>query len=152
MSTLFKFCDDSRFQLSIVGHNGSYDCIPFVDNGTVLDEKTQLKILQSMVAQSQYTFPGDCTLEAIDAAVRNAKPNDLILVISDANLRRYRIEAQEVSKLVQRQDIHTHLILIGSTNEAKELAQAIPNERAQACFDSADLPIMIKSIVSNATK
>ena len=108
---------------------------------------TQLKILQSTVAHSQYTHANDCKLETIETAVRSAKPNALVLVISDANLK-----AKEVFKLIQRQDFHSHLILIGSTNEAQHLAKAIPNEQAQVCFDSVDISIIIKSIVKSAAK
>ena len=153
--------DDPRFELTIVGHNGSESSIPFVDlnrrtnkRSSLLDESTQLKVLQSMVAHTQYTYPGDRKLEAIDSALTCAKSNELILFISDANLKRYRIEADEVSQLLQkRHDVHTHLIFIGSMgNEANDLVQAIPNERAQVCFDSAHLPVIIKSLVSSVAK
>jgi len=150
--------DDERFLLQIVGHNGTNAVIPFVDEASSLDAANQLRVLEAMVTHTQYTNAGDRTLEAIESAVDEAKNGDLILVITDANLKRYRIEAEEVSQLISGKNgsstnIHTHLILIGSIGEeANELAQKIPNGRAQICLESSDLPIIIKSIVTNAAK
>ena len=145
--------DDDRFDLNIVGHNGDYAEIPLVDRNTPQDPATQLKILESMVAHTQYTFAGDRTLEAIDLAMATAHEGDLVLVVSDANLKRYRIEPEEVSSLLRQKDVHAHLILIGSLGEeADKLASAIPNGRAQVCFDSGDLPLLIQRIVASAAK
>ena len=145
--------DDSRFQLTIVGHNGTSAMIPLVDASTPLDESTQLKVLEGMVAHTQYTYAGDRTLEAIESAVSNAKAGDLVLIISDANLKRYRIEPYQISSKLGRTDVHSHMILIGSMGEeAKNLAKAIPNERAQVCLDTSELPGMIKTIVVGAVE
>ena len=146
--------DDDRFQLEIVGHNGTSAIIPLVDSKSSLDESNQLKVLEGMYAHTQYTYAGDQTLEAIDSAVHKAKTGDLILIITDANLKRYRIEADEVSELIDKHGVHTHLIMIGSMGEeANELARKItPKGHAQVCLDSSDLPVLIKSIVANAAK
>ena len=145
--------DDKRFELTIVGHNGDSAEIPFVDKTTPQDPATQLRILESMVAHTQYTFPGDRTLEAIELAIGQANEGDLVLAVSDANLKRYRIDPASVSELLKRKGVHSHLILIGSLGEeAVKLAQSIPNERAQVCFDSEDLPLIIKNIVASAAK
>lgn len=75
-----------------------------------------------------------------------------MLVISDANLQRYQITSSDLSPL-QSRDVHAHLILIGSLGEeAQNLANAIPNERAQVCFKSSDLPLIIKKIVTSSLK
>lgn len=145
--------DDERFKLEIVGHNGDSAEIPLVRPSTPQDPATQLKVLETMVAHTQYTFPGDSTLEAIELAISHAQEGDLVLVISDANLKRYRIRSEDVSGLLKRKDIHSHLVLIGNFGEeANKLARAIPNERAQVCLDSTDLPLIIKSIVASAAK
>jgi len=145
--------DDDRFVLTIVGHNGDSAEIPLVGKMTPLDPATQLKVLEGMVAHTQYTFPGDSTLEAIELAIAQANEGDLVLIISDANLKRYRINPVDVSNLLRSKDIHAHLILIGSLGEeADKLARSIPNERAQVCLDSKDLPIIVKNIVASAAK
>jgi MoxR-like ATPase len=146
--------DDKRFELHIVGHNGSQAVIPLWTPTTPNDAKSQLKLLESMVAHTQYTMAGDSTLEALEAAMTTAQPNDLMVVVSDANLKRYRIDPNELAKLVARQtNVHAHLILISSFGEeAYDLAQSIPNGRAQVCMDSEELPLMLKTIVASATK
>ncbi len=144
--------DDPRFKLFLIGHNGSSANIPLVNPDTSLDEATQLRVLECMIANTQYTFAGDNTVDAINLAVTNASEGDLILVISDANLERYRITPGDLA-LLQSSSVHAHLILIGSLgDEARVLAEAIPNERAQVCFESTELPLIIKKIVTNSLK
>ena len=146
--------DDNRFELEIVGHNGTSAEIPFLNPFDARDAKTQLKILESMVAHTQYTWAGDSTLEALDLAVTTAGGGDLVILISDANLQRYRISAHDVSDILQQgtaKDVHTHLIFVGSMGkEAHILARNIPNERAQVCMNTQDLPVLLKGIVASA--
>lgn len=145
--------DDKRFQLQIVGHNGSSARIPLAKTDTPKDPATQLKILEEMIAHTQFTWAGDSTLEAIETAVSNAHEDELVLIISDANLKRYRIEPEQVASLLQRNDVHAHLVLIGSMGEeASELANEIPNGRAQVCSDSEELPLLMKNILASVTK
>ena len=146
------FRDDRRFKLHIIGHSGSSANIQLVNPETSLDEATQLKVLDCMAANTQYTYAGDNTIEAIHRVVSESKKNDLVIIISDANLERYHITVDDLSPL-QNRAVHTHLIFIGSLgNEAMELAQEIPNERATVCFQSSDLPLILKRIVSNSLK
>ena len=51
--------DDKRFTLTVTGHNGDDPEIPLVQTDTLLDPKTQLRVLESMVAHTQYTLAGD---------------------------------------------------------------------------------------------
>jgi hypothetical protein len=145
---------DERFKLKIVGHNGSSAKIPLLAADMPFnDPATQLGILEQMVAHTQFTWAGDSTLEAIESSISSAEEDELILIISDANLRRYRIKPKQVSALLQRNDVHAYLILIGSMGEeASDLAQAIPNGRAQVCSDSEELPLMMKNILASVTK
>lgn len=144
--------DDNRFKLHIIGHNGSSRKIPLVSPETPLDEATQLKVLECMIANTQYTYAGDNTIEAISLAVDEAAKGDLIVIISDANLERYHIEVEDLQPL-QNQNVYAHLIFIGSLgDEATELANRIPNERAQVCFQSSELPLILKKIVTNALR
>lgn len=145
--------DDKRFQLKIVGHNGSSARIPLAETDTPKDPATQLKILEQMVAHTQFTWAGDSTLEAIESALSSAHDDELVLIISDANLKRYRIEPEQVSALLQRNDVHAHLVLIGSMgDEASDLAKQIPNGRAQVCSDSEELPLLMKNILASVTR
>lgn len=140
--------DDKRFKLHILGHNGSSCKIPLVNPETSQDEATQLKIIECMVANTQYTYAGDNTVEAISLAVDEAAKGDLVVIISDANLDRYHIEVEDLAPL-QNHDVHAHLIFIGSLgDEADKLARKIPNERAQVCESSSELPLILKKIVT----
>jgi len=146
------FRDDRRFKLYVTGHSGSSAKIPLVDPETDLDEVTQLRVLECMVANTQYTYAGDNTVEAISTVVAEATIEDLVIIISDANLERYQITADDLAPL-QSHNIQAHLILIGSLGEeANDLTRSIPNERAQVCFQSSELPMIIKKIVTNALK
>ena len=76
----------------------------------------------------------------------------LVIAISDANLRRYDITLNDLKPLQSRK-VHAHLIFIASLgDEAAALAKAVPNERAQCCMDTSDLPLIIKKIVTSALK
>ena len=144
------FRGDKRFKLYIVGHNGSSAKIPLVSPELDLNEATQLRVLEYMVANTQYTSPGDNTIDAVSIAVEESSKGELIIIISDANLDRYGISADDLSPL-QSHNVHAHLIFIGSLgNEAAELASQIPNKRAQVCLEISRLPLILKKIVTSA--
>lgn len=144
--------DDKRFRLYIDGHSGTSAKIPLVNPQTALDEATQLRVLECVVANTQYTYAGDNTVDAIALAVAEATMGELIIVISDANLKRYDITIDDLTPL-QSPSVHAHLIFIGSLgDEAAKLANMIPNKRAQVCFQSSQLPLILKKIVTNALK
>ena len=146
------FREDKRFNLHITGHNGTSPKIDLVNPSTQLDEATQLKVLECMVAQTQYCYAGDHTIEAIEAAVHESEQDSLVLIISDANLNRYNITLKDLQPL-QNPRVHAHLIFIASLgDEAAALAKSVHNERAQCCFDTSDLPLIIKRLVTGALK
>ena len=97
--------DDQRFQLYITGHSGDSAKIPLVDPTTKMDEKTQLQVLECMVANTQYTWAGDNSVDAISLVVEEAGEGDLVIVISDANLDRYQITVDDLDPL-QSQKVH----------------------------------------------
>jgi len=143
---------NSSFQLQIVGHNGTSAKIPLMTIDTAQNPSTQLRILDEMVAHTQYTWAGDNTVEAIKLAVLEGTPGELILVVSDANLNRYHITPGDICGLINQNGVHVHLVLIGGGNEAQKLASAIPNGRAHVCFHSDELPLILKKIIASATK
>ena len=144
------FRDDNRFKFYIVGHNGSSAKIPLVNPDLDLNEATQLRVLECMIANTQYTSAGDNTVDAVSIAVEEASKGELIMIISDANLNRYGISVDDLAPL-QSQNVHAHLIFVGSLgDEAADLAKRIPNKRAQVCLESSELPLIIKKICTNA--
>lgn len=144
--------DDKRFKLSIVGHNGSSAKIQLVTPDRNLNEANQLRVLEGMVANTQYTYAGDNTVEAIELAVSEASKGELVIIISDANLKRYDISVDDLSPL-QSPDVHARLLFIGSLgDEASQLTSKIPNERAQVVEHSKDLPLLIKKLVTKSLR
>jgi hypothetical protein len=62
-----------RFDVRITGHAGDDDSIALVDYGKLpSDAKQKMRVLQTMVAHSQYCASGDQTLQAVQRAVREA--------------------------------------------------------------------------------
>lgn len=144
------FREDKRFKFYMVGHNGSSANIPLVNPEMDLNEVIQLRVLECIVANTQYTSAGDNTVDAVSIAIEEASKGELIIIISDANLDRYGISVDDLAPL-QSQNVHAHLIFIGSLgDEASKLASCIPNKRAQVCFESSQLPLVLKKIVTNA--
>jgi hypothetical protein len=89
---------EQRFSYSIVGHSGDSPCIPLVNFGQPpANEKQRMKVLQTMLAHSQYCMSGDHTLEAVEQAIKQVVPQgsdedssaSIVIAISDANLQRY---------------------------------------------------------------
>lgn len=88
----------NHFDYAILGHSGESAHIPFVSFGQPpANRGERLKILQKMLAHSQFCFPGDHTIEATDAAIDyvlqdfSVEPEHekqaFVVVISDANFR-----------------------------------------------------------------
>ena len=86
---------DQRFDYSIVGHSGDSSMIPFVEFGQPpQNEQERMRILQTMIAHSQYCQSGDNTLEAIGRAIQDISKDEsddesIVIGVSDANLARY---------------------------------------------------------------
>ena len=92
---------ENKYDYSIVGHSGDSHWIPFVDHGLPpKTRKERLRVLQKMLAHSQFCMSGDHTLEATQQAIRNMSQTEAddryVFVVSDANLRRYGISPREL--------------------------------------------------------
>ena len=77
-----------------------------------------------MVAHSQYCWAGDNTIKSSEYAIRSLADEDcddaVVVIVSDANLKRYNIEAKTLFKvLTSYQKVQSFIIFIGSLdNEA----------------------------------
>ena len=95
----FHATSQTQFEYSIVGHSGDSPCIPLVDwSNRPQNESDKMKILQEMIAHSQYCMSGDYTVEAIGMAIRDVAETSqsrqenescIVIGVSDANLARY---------------------------------------------------------------
>lgn len=91
---------ESRFDYSIVGHSGDSSCIRLVHFGQPpRNENERMRVLQEMLAHSQYCRSGDFTLEAMGKAIVDVashgngygeeRDDCVVIGVSDANLARY---------------------------------------------------------------
>ena len=74
----------------------------------------------------------------------------MAFVLSDANLKRYDIRSAELgAALTADPAVSAHLVMVASVaDEALKVQAAMPPESASVCLDAADLPQLIKAILS----
>ena len=124
-----------------------------------LTEKDEMAILETMIAHSQFCLSGDNTLGAIETAVDRVaargglsgdKDEKLVIVVSDANFRRYGISSNHLKEVMQKDpSVAVHLILIASLrDEAREMTSRLPPGSCHVCFDNAQLPTVIRKILT----
>jgi hypothetical protein len=143
----------TRFQYSIVGHSGDGPNVPFVSPGQPpKDRGEQLKVLQRMVAHTQFCMSGDSTLEAAEHAIDEVSQTDsdeaFVFLVSDANLRRYGISPHELGAvLTSNDDVNACAIFIASlADEAARIEAALPAGTGHICFDTSDLPQLFRNL------
>ncbi|TYZ62616.1 hypothetical protein PybrP1_002376 [[Pythium] brassicae (nom. inval.)] len=148
---------EAKFDYCIMGHSGDSAAIPFVDFGAPpADRKERLKVLQKMVAHTQYCSSGDHTVEAIERAVQHVAEVDAddlyVFVVSDANLERYNIRPKRLAqKLVADPRVKAHAIFIASfADEATRILRDLPRGRGHVCLDTSELPRTFKRIFTSA--
>ena len=145
----------NRFQYSIVGHSGDGPSIPFVEVGhPPKDRGDQLRVLQRMVAHTQFCMSGDHTLEAaahaiqeVSQSVENADES-FVFLVSDANLHRYGISPYDLgTALTSNEEVNACAIFIASlSDEAARIEEALPAGTGHICFDTSDLPQLFRNL------
>jgi len=141
-----------RFDYSIIGHSGDSPCIRFVEFGNPpKDEKEKMKVLQSMIAHSQYCQAGDHTLEAMQLAIKDARKDSVVIGISDANLERYGIHPRELGRIMESgaSGVKAHCVFIASLgDEAEFIKRELPVGRGHVCMETSDLPRVVRNILA----
>eukprot|EP00287_Rhodomonas_sp_CCMP768_P002650 CAMPEP_0196727726 /NCGR_PEP_ID=MMETSP1091-20130531/8639_1 /TAXON_ID=302021 /ORGANISM="Rhodomonas sp., Strain CCMP768" /LENGTH=126 /DNA_ID=CAMNT_0042070379 /DNA_START=157 /DNA_END=538 /DNA_ORIENTATION=- len=75
-----------------------------------------------------------------------------VFLLSDANLRRYGIEPEELGDLlVADKRVNAFAIFIAGGSEAGRLAKALPFGRGYVCADTARLPGAFKEMFSSVS-
>ncbi|KAI9009541.1 AAA domain-containing protein [Gaertneriomyces semiglobifer] len=143
-----------KYVYDIVGHSGDSDCIELVAAGKPpQNEMERMKVLQTMSAHSQYCFSGDKTLAATEKAVKDIVKDDaddyFVLVLSDANLRRYGIRPPDLGKRMEADaKVNCAVLFIGSIGEeARMLTRELPAGKAFVALDTSDIPKIMKSLL-----
>ena len=142
-----------KYSLAVYGHSGDAPLIPFVEFGEVPgNAKDVLRILKKMQAHTEYCASGDHTLEAIqmgvDLACKEEAGDYFCFVLSDANLSRYHLSAEQVCRALNRSEkVNSFVIFIASVdNEADQLKKALPVGKAHICLNNSKLPLVFKQI------
>jgi len=154
-----------EFSINIVGHSGDSPTIRF--GRSPENDKDMMRILQSIVAHSQYCRSGDYTIEAVEHAIDDVSgdarsvDNDeddesIVIAISDANLRRYGIHPRELSKIIEagaEKSVNAHVIFIATFGqEAEDIKRQLPPGRAHIANTTADLPRIVRSILTSSIR
>lgn len=147
---------ENRFKYSIGGHSGDSPNIPLVDTVKQPQNRRQrLAVLRRMAAHSQFCSSGDYTLTATELAIRELEKEEadehFVIVVSDANLRRYGISPRTLGKILMREPkVQAHCIFIASlADEAERIAEEIPPGLAYVCLDSKGLPLALNKILTS---
>lgn len=142
----------------IYGHSGDSPLTKFVgESDTPNDKKQELNTLKRMLAHSQYCLSGDNTVECLQKSVRDLKQSEdydetVMVLISDANLDRYGIEASTLRKeMLKESDVNCFVIFIGSLGDQSDrLIEQLPAGKAFKLNNTEDLPKVMETIfVSN---
>lgn len=154
-----------KFDYSIVGHSGESHCIDLVPFGEPpANAKERMRVLQTIIAHSQFCESGDNTLAAVKQAMSDVivsgssdddpSGNPIVVAISDANLERYGIKPKDLSRVMQsRSDTSSmaakaYCIFIASFgDEAESIKRELPVGRGFVCKDSSELPHIVRNIL-----
>lgn len=161
-----------RYEYAIVGHSGETEGEPFVEFANPpKDRGERLKVLQRMVAHSQFCMAGDNTVEATARAVRglardakaaagadaeesgDGTARNFVFVLSDANFKRYGMDPLWWSEALTSEDetVEGYAVMVGSLgDEALTIAGALPRGRAYVCADADDIPKTFADIFRHA--
>jgi MoxR-like ATPase len=158
----FKGYESTKFDYSIVGHNGDSPCVQLVDWATPpQNEMERIRILQSMIAHSQYCSSGDYTLESVGHAINevaNLGGNDdggggVVICLSDANLARYGIDPRQLRKIIDAgttRGVQAYVVFIASFGEeADDIKRSLPVGRGYICMETTDIPKVVREILAS---
>ena len=155
----FAGADPKRFALELVGHSGESERVTLTESDKLPStDKERLRVLHMMEAHAQYCVSGDSTLDATRNAIaqlaRTEFDEAFVIVVSDANLERYGIDARDVQQaLAADPRVNAHMIFIGSLgDQAEEMVRALPPGRAFICEHTTDLPNIIQQIFALAMR
>ena len=158
---------EDRFDYSIVGHSGDSKCIELVPFGNPpKNDKERMRVLQSMVAHSQFCQSGDNTVPAIRQAIKDVSrgygdgedsiEDCIVIAVSDANLARYGISPKELgrSMSVETNDrgfkTRAFCVFIASFgSEADDIRRDLPLGRGFVCMQTSELPRIVRNILTS---
>ncbi|XP_075977606.1 von Willebrand factor A domain-containing protein c12.2 [Anticarsia gemmatalis] len=148
---------EARIRYDMFAHSGEEHALELVRVDRPPDnEKQRLQIIRTMHAHAQFCWSGDNTLPAAKHAISSLASEDadeaIVLILSDANLRRYGIQPEELGTILTSDHrVQAHVIFIGSLgDEANSLLRRLPAGHAHVCMDVASLPQIMQQIFASS--
>ncbi|KAJ3359065.1 hypothetical protein GGF32_009678 [Allomyces javanicus] len=150
--------EPNRLVYDFVGHSGDSSKIALVAaDKPPRTDMDRFKVLETMVAHSQYCWAGDTTLEATKRAIDElAKDKDKydslhVVVLSDANLRRYGIQASTIARALETdKNVHAAMIMIGTLgDEATQIKKALPAGKGFIVPAAQQLPSILRQVFAS---
>ncbi|KAL0838604.1 hypothetical protein ABMA28_016694 [Loxostege sticticalis] len=148
---------EARIRYDMFAHSGEDHALELVRvDRPPENEKERLQIIRTMHAHSQFCWSGDNTLPAAKHAISSLAAEDadeaIVLILSDANLRRYGIQPEELGTILTSDHrVQAHVIFIGSLgDEASTLLRRLPAGHAHVCMDTANLPHIMQQIFASS--
>ncbi|XP_061716491.1 von Willebrand factor A domain-containing protein 8 [Cydia pomonella] len=145
---------ETRIRYDIYAHSGEEKALELVRvDRPPENEKQRLQIIRTMHAHAQFCWSGDNTLPGAQHAIttlaaENNEEDSVVLILSDANLRRYGIPPEHLGAILMSEPkVQAHVIFIGSLgDEANSLLRKLPVGHAHVCMDVASLPHIMQQI------
>ncbi|XP_072949521.1 von Willebrand factor A domain-containing protein 8 [Epargyreus clarus] len=148
---------ETRIRYDMYGHSGEEHALELIRvDRPPENEKQRLQIIRTMHAHAQFCWSGDNTLPATKHAIAGLAAEDadeaIVLVLSDANLRRYGIPPEQLGAILTSEpQVQAHVIFIGSLgDEAAMLLRKLPAGHAHVCMDVASLPQIMQQIFASS--
>lgn len=148
---------ESRIKYDMYAHSGEEHALELVRaDRPPENEKQRLEIIRTMHAHAQFCWSGDNTLPAARHAISTLAEEDadeaIVLILSDANLRRYGIPPERLGAILTAEPkVQAHVIFIGSLgDEANSLLRRLPVGHAHVCMDVASLPHIMQQIFASS--
>ncbi|KAJ9470157.1 hypothetical protein DIPPA_32734 [Diplonema papillatum] len=144
-----------KYDYSIVAHNGDSPYIEIVPFGqppqTELDRFAVIKAIYGGTS----CLTGDNTLAAAKLAVQKVVEEEaddyFVVLISDANVSQYGIDASSLSEfLFADPRVTSHVVLISAEHGALQLASALPKGTGHLVTDTAELPKVFQNLFEHS--
>ncbi|XP_039753023.1 von Willebrand factor A domain-containing protein 8 [Pararge aegeria] len=148
---------EARIRYDMYAHSGEEHALELVRvDRPPENEKKRLQIIRTMHAHAQFCWSGDNTLPATKHAISTLANEDadeaIVLILSDANLRRYGIPPEHLGTILTSDPrVQAHVIFIGSLgDEANTLLRKLPVGHAHVCMEVASLPHIMQQIFASS--
>eukprot|EP01065_Artemidia_motanka_P048528 TRINITY_DN7830_c2_g2_i2.p2 TRINITY_DN7830_c2_g2~~TRINITY_DN7830_c2_g2_i2.p2 ORF type:complete len:278 (+),score=81.44 TRINITY_DN7830_c2_g2_i2:1198-2031(+) len=144
-----------KYDFSIVGHNGDSPCIEFTSFGSPpRSDQERFDVIRQLYAGTACRT-GDHTLAAVHAAVAATAEKEaddyFVVVVSDANIGQYGVDADNMSEALKSDPkVTAHFVFIADDHGARSLAQGLPPGRGHVVLDTADLPKVFRRIFESS--